>query len=149
MDSASTDQMLHLVQAAVAQTQPLRRSSPELAFYRKYTEAMLRRYVRMSMEAGRVPSMLGRELFRAKVTNYEVHSFEDVVIFVCDVERCLGLMDDRSQKLLRRIAMQQYTQWEVAATLGISERTVMRWYNESLDKLTAIFLERSMLQQMD
>src|SRR3954466_3147517 len=27
----------------------------ELAFYRKYTEALLRRYARMSMEAGRVP----------------------------------------------------------------------------------------------
>lgn len=53
---------------------------PQVAFYRKYTEAMLRRYVRMSMEAGKVPSLLGREMFRAKVTSYRVESFEDVVI---------------------------------------------------------------------
>ena len=42
---------------------PLR---PELAFYRKYTEAMLRRFVSMSMEAGRVPSLLGKEMFHAQ-----------------------------------------------------------------------------------
>jgi len=32
------------------------------------------------MEAGRAPSLLGREMFRGKVTSYRVHSFEDVVI---------------------------------------------------------------------
>jgi hypothetical protein len=53
---------------------------PNLAFYRKYTEALLRRYVRMSLEAGRVPSLLGQEMFRAKVTHYRIASFEDVVI---------------------------------------------------------------------
>lgn len=40
--------------------QPDRRPpEPQVAFYRKYTEALLRRYVRMSMEAGKVPSLLG------------------------------------------------------------------------------------------
>lgn len=58
---------------------------PQVAFYRKYTEAMLRRYVRMSMEAGKVPSLLGKEMFRAKVTSYRVESFEDVVIVLREV----------------------------------------------------------------
>src|SRR6185312_2972722 len=40
-----------------------------LAFYRKYTEGLLNRYVRMSMEMGRTPSLLGRDMFRARVTN--------------------------------------------------------------------------------
>ena len=53
----------------------------ELAFYRKYTEAMLRRYLRMSIQTGRVPSLLGRELFRGNVTSYKMHGFEDGVIF--------------------------------------------------------------------
>ena len=52
----------------------------EMAFYRKYTEGLLRRYVRLSMEAGKVPALLGKEMFRGKVTNYRVKSFEDVVI---------------------------------------------------------------------
>ena len=61
-----------------------------LAFYRKYTEGLLGRYVRMSMEMGRAPSLLGKDLFRARVTNYVVHGFDDVVIFVHDVEQCLS-----------------------------------------------------------
>ena len=67
--------------------------SGRMAFYRKYTEAMLRRYQTMSMEAGRVPSLLGRELFRGHVTSHTVHSFEDVVIYVHDVEKCLAKLD--------------------------------------------------------
>lgn len=62
---------------------------PHMAFYRKYTEAMLRRYMRMSMEAGKVPSLLGQEMFHGNVTSYRVESFEDVVIFLHDVGKCL------------------------------------------------------------
>ena len=67
------------------------------AFYRSYTETILRRYSKMSMEAGRVSSLLGRELFRGDVTSYKVHSFDDVVIFVHDVEKCLAKLDNGQQ----------------------------------------------------
>ena len=63
---------------------------PELAFYRKYTEALLRRYMRLSMVVGRVPSLIGREFFRGNVTHYRVQGFEDVVIFCHDVEKTAG-----------------------------------------------------------
>ena len=53
----------------------------DLTLYRKYTEAVVRRYGLLSLEAGRVPSLIGRELFRGKVSSYKVQSFEDVVIF--------------------------------------------------------------------
>lgn len=125
-----------------------RRATEEMAFYRSRTEGMLQRYTRMSMEAGRVPSMLGRELFRARVTNYEVHSFEDVVIFVCDVEKCLEELDALSQKLLKRIAVQQYAICEVAGMMGMSERSVVRRYHEAVDELTSLFLERKLMEPM-
>src|ERR1700722_8152629 len=80
------------------------RTAPEVAFYRKYTEGLLRRYVRLSMEAGRAPSLLGREMFRGKVTNYRVHGFDDVVIFVHDVETCLAKLDEGQEHLIKRIA---------------------------------------------
>jgi hypothetical protein len=80
---------------------------PSVAFYRKYTEALLRRYVRLSMGAGRVPSLLGRELFRGKVTNYRVEGFDDMVIFVEDVARCVAKLDKGHQVLVERIAMQE------------------------------------------
>lgn len=44
---------------AKAGGQRRRQIAPELAFYRKYTEGLLRRYVKMAMEAGRAPSLLG------------------------------------------------------------------------------------------
>ena len=123
-----------------------KKTAPELAFYRKYTEGMLRRYVKLSMEAGRAPSLLGREMFRGKVTNYRVQSFEDVVIFVHDVESCLKKLDEGQQHLVRRIALQEFTQAETAGLLGLSLRTVHRRYADALDELTEIFLERKLLE---
>ena len=123
-----------------------RQAAPEMAFYRKYTEAMLRRYAAMAMEAGRVPSLLGREMFRGKVTNYRVHGFDDVVIFVHDVERCLERLDEGQRYLIRRIAVQEYTQGETAEMLGMSLRSVHRRYADALDELTEIFLERRLLE---
>ena len=123
-----------------------KKTAPELAFYRKYTEGMLRRYVRLSMEAGRAPSLLGREMFRGKVTSYRVHSFEDVVIFVHDVETCLKKLNEGQQHLIRRIALQEFTQAETAGLLGLSLRSVHRQYADALDELTEIFLERKLLE---
>ena len=120
--------------------------SPEMAFYRKYTEGMLRRYMRMSLEMGRVPSMLGKELFRGKVTSYRVKSFEDVIIFVHDVEKCLARLDATSLQLIGRISLQEYTQGEAAGLTGMSLRSVTRKYGHALDLLTAVFLELELLE---
>ena len=117
-------------------------------FYRKYTEGMLRRYGKLSMESGRVPSMLGQEMFRGKVTNYKVKGFDDVVIFVHDVERCLKGMTLVQQHLIERIVLQGYTQGETAALLGIPLRTIVRRYNAALDELTRLFLRRKILQSL-
>jgi hypothetical protein len=89
-------------------------AEPQVAFYRKYTEALIRRYLKMSMEAGRVPSMLGKELFRGNVTSYRVGSFEDVVIFCHDIEKCLALLDRAEQALIKRVTMQAYSRWSSA-----------------------------------
>jgi hypothetical protein len=121
---------------------------PQVAFYRKYTEAMLRRYVRMSMEAGKVPSLLGKEMFRAKVTSYRVQSFEDVVIFIYDIEHCLERLAPEQQRLIARIALEEYTLLEAATMLGLPPRTAVRRYCRALDRLTGIFLETRMLEPM-
>lgn len=118
---------------------------PELAFYRKYTEAMLRRYVRLSLTVGRMPALLGHDAFRGKMSTYRVTSFEDSVIFVYDVEKCLKKLDGFSQELIRRIALQEYTQGEAAGLLRVSLRTIVRRYGEAIDALTRIFLENRLL----
>ena len=119
----------------------------ELVFYREYTEAMLRRYLTISMEVGRVPSMLGRELFRGNVSSYNnVQAFDDAVIFVIDVEKCLQALAPGLRHLIRRIAIEGYTQQEAAALSGISLRTVTRRYPEGIDKLTRLFLDGKILE---
>jgi hypothetical protein len=120
----------------------------ELAFYRKYTEAMLRRYLRISIQSGRVPSLLGRELFRGNVTSYRVHSFEDGVIFCFDVEKRLGRLTVMNQQLIKRIGLQEYTQGEAAGMLGLSLRNCIRQYGYALDALTEMFLEAGMLEPL-
>jgi predicted DNA-binding protein (UPF0251 family) len=133
---------------AAAEGQPGSRPKVEVAFYRKYSQAMLRRYLRMSMEAGRVPSLLGREMFRGNVTSYRVHSFEDVVVFCLDVERCLARLNPEEKDLIRRVALQEYTQAEAAAVLGMGVRCVAKQYAAALDRLTWMFLEARMLEPL-
>ncbi|HZW94293.1 MAG TPA: hypothetical protein VFF64_15180 [Candidatus Eremiobacteraceae bacterium] len=53
---------------------------PDLWLYRRKTTGLLRRYMQWSLEAGRVPSLLGRELFRAKISAYTSTTFEARVI---------------------------------------------------------------------
>src|ERR1700742_360095 len=118
----------------------------ELAFYRKYTEALLRRYLRLSMEVGRVPSLMGREMFRGHVSHYRMTSFEDAVIFCVDVERCVAKLRKTEQRLIQRIALQGYTQEEAAPLLGLGVRSCIVKYGEALDHLTEIFLAGRLLE---
>jgi predicted DNA-binding protein (UPF0251 family) len=117
-----------------------------LEFYRKYTEVMLRRYQRLSMRSGRMPSCLGQDMFRGRTSTYRIHSFEDSVIFVYDMNRCLNMLDAFERELLMRIAVQEYTQGEAAQLLGVSLRTVVRRYANALDCLTGILLDRKLMR---
>lgn len=119
----------------------------ERRIYRGRTVAMLRRYMRYSIETGRMPSILGREFFRAKVTSYTVTTFEDRVIFVHDMERCLEQLDEFSQQILARHILQEHDQLETAGLLGCSERTVRSYVPMALDLLSEILLEVGLLER--
>jgi len=113
--------------------------------YRGRTMALLRRYFRMSLDIGRLPSLLGREFFRARVTSYRVHSFEDVVILVHDVERCLEKLDEFAREMVARVVFQDYSWDETAVLMACSRRTVARRFPRTLDRLSEIFLEVGLL----
>ncbi len=117
----------------------------ELAFYRKYTEGLLRRYMRLSIQAGRVPTLLGRELFRGHVTHYTVHGLEDVVIFCHDMEQRLAKLNPTEKELIKRVVLQRYTRVEVAGMLGISLRTCIDRYDAAVDRFTGLLLEAGLL----
>ena len=123
---------------------PLDRN-PDLWLYRKRTVGLLRRYMRFSIETGRLPSLLGREFFRAKVTYYTAATFEDRVIFVRDVEKCLNRLGGWDQKLIARIVLQEYGQEQAARILHCGLRTVERRLPQVLDMLSEDFLRIGLL----
>jgi hypothetical protein len=120
--------------------------TPELAFYRKYTETLLRRYMYRSMEIGRMPSLLGDFSFRGRSSVRKARSFEDGVIFVHDVEQCLKRLGAFDREVVKRVALQEYTVAEAAPMLGLSVRSAVRRYAEALDRLTVLFLDRELLE---
>lgn len=113
--------------------------------YRSRTVGMLRRYMRYAMETGRLPSLVGREYFRSKITKYQMATFEDRVIFVHDMERCLEQLDDFGREVLGRIVLQEYGQEDAARLLGCTRMTVHRKLLESLDLLSDILLSVDLL----
>src|SRR5690242_17981171 len=116
--------------------------------YRERTVGMLRRYMRLSIEVGRLPSLLGREFFRTRVTSYGSSTFEDSVIFVHDVERSLEKLNDLDKKWIARTVLQEYSQEEAARLIGCVRRHAVRCYAEALDRVTEIFLKRGLLSRL-
>lgn len=117
--------------------------------YRGRTINMLRRYMRYSMETGRLPSLLGREFFRAKVTSYIVVTFEDRVIFVHDMETCLNKLDEFSRQIIARHILQEHDQAATGRLLNCTERTVRTYVPMALDLLSDILLEVGLLEPLD
>jgi hypothetical protein len=117
--------------------------------YRGRTVAMLRRYMRYSIETGRSPSLLGREFFRAKVTSYTVVTFEDRVIFVHDMEKCLERLDEFSRQLIARHILQEHDQVATGKLLHCTERTIRNYMPVVLDVLSEILIEVGLMKRTE
>lgn len=116
-----------------------------LAFYRRHTENMLRRYLYASMQVGRAPSVLSHPVGRGWASSRPVRTFEDALVFVLDIERCLDRLDSLDRQLLSRVVLQAYTQEETAGLLGMSVRTVGSRLARALDRLTEELLQSGLL----
>ena len=121
---------------------------PTLPLYRDRTAALLRRYMRISIEVGRMPSLLGREFFRTRVTSYRASSFADAVIFVLDIEHSLEKISAVAKTLVGMLVLQEYSQEETAVILNRCRRTINHDYGQALDEVTEIFLQRGILERM-
>jgi hypothetical protein len=122
--------------------------APEISLYRKYTKNILQRYFRCSIELGRLPAPLGKGLgfLRAKASAYKVSSFEDTMVFVCDVEKCLKQLSDFEQAVIHRMVLQDFSEHETALLLRCARSTVADRYRDALDTLSATFLDRGILK---
>ncbi|MGA7294464.1 MAG: hypothetical protein WBW53_12850 [Terriglobales bacterium] len=124
------------------------RMEMELWPYRERTVALLRRYARASVEVGKLPSLLGREFFRSRVTSYTLRSFEDIVIFVIDMERAIGKLSATNKDLLAMNIIEKYTVDEVARLHRWNPKTVRRLLPEALDELSRILLEVGLMKKL-
>jgi len=120
--------------------------SVSLAFYRKHTENLLRRYLYASMMVGRTPSIMNEPERGGRATCTRLRTFEDAVIFVLDIENCLHKLSVLDRTILSRIVLQEYTHQETAAMLGMSPRAVLYKLHHALDRTTNILLDSSLLE---
>jgi DNA-directed RNA polymerase specialized sigma24 family protein len=117
----------------------------DLWLYRARTIALLGRYGRASVEVGRLPSLLGREFFRSRLTSYSMRSFEDIVVFVADMERSLAKLSDFEKKLLAMNILEEYTSGEMSRLLGAPQRTIERLVQRAIDGLSHALLADGLL----
>ena len=116
-----------------------------LAFYRKHTESLLRRYLYASMLVGRAPSILVHPVARGWASSRPVRTFEEAVNFVLDIERCLSKLTALDRLLLNRIVLQEYTVGEASLMIGININTAATKLSQAVDKLTEILLNAGLL----
>lgn len=106
---------------------------------------MLRRYLYASMQIGRAPTILSDPIARGWASSRPIRTFEDAVIFVLDMENCLGKLGSLDRDMLGRIVLQEYTQAEAATLLGMSVRAVGYKFPQALDRLTEKLLASGLL----
>ncbi len=120
---------------------------PETICYRGQTLAIVRHFFEMSCQLGRLPSILGREFFRAKVSHHAIPSFEDQALFAHDVQQSLMKLDDEGLEVLTLIGLYDLNTNEAAQILHRSAGCVSQRYAEALARLTQIFLDTGVLRR--
>lgn len=146
--TSSTHNRMLMGQAELPPVTGFDEREAELWPYRARTVALLRRYARASVEVGRLPSLLGREFFRSRVTSYSSASFEDIVIFVADMEHTLEKLDDLQRKLVAMNILQEYSIPEMSRLLAWPQRTIERLLTGAIDQLSRLLLACGLLETL-
>jgi len=118
---------------------------PEMVCYRGQALAIVRHFFELSSQMGRLPSLLGREFFRARVSHHAIPSFEDQIVFARDVELCLAKLNDEQFDVLTLVGLFNFSHEEVAQMLHRSRTVIRECFAAGLDALAAIFLEAGLL----
>ena len=120
---------------------------PESVCYRGQTLAIMRHFFELSCQAGRLPSLLCREFFRARVTHHAIPSFEEQIVFVRDVELCLERLSDEHAEMIQLIGLYDFSRSEICAMLHRSSTWVSERSAEAVDALAEIFLRAGVLKE--
>src|SRR5271166_5525885 len=120
---------------------------PETVCYRGQTLAIMRHFFELSCQVGRLPSLLCREFFRARVSHHAIPSFEEQVVFVRDVELCLARLSDEHAEMITLIGLYDFSRDEIAEMLRRSRAWVHQHVAAALDALSEIFLQARVLRE--
>jgi DNA-directed RNA polymerase specialized sigma24 family protein len=118
---------------------------PEMVCYRSQALAIVRHFFELSSQVGRLPSLLGREFFRARVSHHAIPSFEDQIVFARDVELCLARLNDNHSDVLTLVGLYNFSNEEVAEMLHRSRSVIHECFAAALDAIAEIFLEAGLL----
>ena len=120
---------------------------PETICYRGQTIAIVRHFFEICCQLGRLPSILGREFFRAKVSHHVIPSFEDQALFVHDVQQALMKLEDEELEVLTLVGLYDLNHEEAAAMLHRSPPWISQRYAEAVSRLTQRFLDSGVLRR--
>jgi DNA-directed RNA polymerase specialized sigma24 family protein len=121
-----------------------------LATYeRRMAAGLLLRFFHASLRLGRMPSLLGREIFRSRESGRSPTAFEDTVIFLCDVEKCLASLAHSDQRLIALCVFEDRSEWEAARVFGQTQTEISRRLGRTLDLLYETFCRGGMLKRLD
>ena len=117
----------------------------ELYFLRAHTHGLLRRYLYSSFQPCRVGSVLRDPVGRGWVSSRPICTFEDAMLFVFDMEKCIKSLPSLDRDILTRTVLQEYTQTEAAVLLGMSARAMSYKFSAAMDRLTRKLIEAELL----
>jgi DNA-directed RNA polymerase specialized sigma24 family protein len=92
-----------------------------------------------------VASSLADPIGRGWVSSQPIRTFEDAVIFVHDMERCLRRLNSLDRDILNRVVIQEDTHAEAASLLGMSVRIISYKLPIALDRFTTLLLNAGLL----
>jgi DNA-directed RNA polymerase specialized sigma24 family protein len=111
---------------------------------RSYTRTLIRRYLYARYQAARVYSSMGRRL-GGRASCRPIRTFEDALVFVIDMDRCLDSLNSLDRDLVRRVLIQDYTEAEAAVLFGMSARSVAYKLPAAIDRLTQRLIHSGLL----
>ena len=120
---------------------------PEMLCFRGQTLAIMRHFFELSCQVGRLPSLLGREFFRAKVSHHSIPSFEEQAVFARNVELCLARLSDEDAEMIRLIGLYDFSRDEISEMLRCTKAWVHQHVAQAVDSLSEIFLQAGLLSE--
>jgi hypothetical protein len=140
---------LRVIKGGRAQTKPkeILCTRADGLHFRGQTLAIVRHYFEISCQVGRLPSILGREFFRAKVSHHGIPSFEEQAVFVHDVEQAMARLNPQDLEVVSLVGLYHYSLDEAAILLGRCRTTVTQRYAGAIDTLAQVFLEAGLLRE--